>query len=71
VMTTESRKPGRPSEPQLFGRCEAFDDGKQIEFALYISIHKEGEFRRIALEPTEAVRWFQECLADLKDHGVE
>jgi hypothetical protein len=74
-MTTEPRRKKRPHEPQLFARCEKVpgnrEDDERVEFAIYLSIHKEGEFRRIALEPSEAVRWFGECLADLKEHGVE
>jgi hypothetical protein len=65
----EKRKKGRrPLEPAIFARVEEFLDldspgcrRKLRQFALYFSIQREGDFRRIELPLIEARDWLHAC----------
>lgn len=51
MLKKPEKKSRRPLEPSMFSRVEG------DEWAVYVSIHKEGEFRRITFPLATAMEW--------------
>lgn len=67
VMLTEKGKK-RPVEPQLFARVEEFEGRR--EWALYVCVHREGEFRRLPFMLRNIRGWLRRCLDEV-DEALE
>jgi len=63
------RKKGkRPLEPQVFARVEPGRTGQV--WAMYVCIHKQGEFRRIEFDLQSAERFLTDCFVAVRNAMV-
>jgi len=62
------KRGGRPLEPQVFARLEPGRAGQV--WALYVCIHKDGEFRRIEFDLQSAERFLTDCFVAVRNAMV-